>query len=566
MGGPVVMIHVGSGGLNVQAGGVRSPAVVENDLEMAAATSNKINLQRLCDDNVELKEVLSLIMDKEAFGKLFLEGLECPSRVHKRISRKMLKHLPTLLECDQAERVSDDEMIDFLVCFLVRKKNGLGRFICNCRPLNHRQAKPGPMNLPAIRDVIDAILRWKYAAQCDGTTFFCQFELAEDIRRHFACRLTEMRGEIVSIILRRMPMGWSHAPRIAQAVANHIMKDIGVGWVDNFIFGATSLNEFFRKRKLLRQRLDRYNVQVDDMEMTPTTNFFALGLEFDLEGSRFRLDPSWIEKRREIFQRAHVEVMTYRQAFELFGSLVWTAHVKSEPLWLRAESLAMLSLIASEVDGRWDESFSSPSYARKNLIEWSNDALANAWCGSPRSRVGGDTTLGRVVLGQETRMVFSDASDHGCAWVSVSARSIVAGQRWRRAGSAGENIFLGELEALLGAYQRYGAEARYAIDNLGLKKAVDKGHSSSYTANVRMREKFRRTKPSVEWVPTEKNIADPFSRDAPLPTFPAPIQDWVIVDDGVGYQTDAISSKNDLFCELTPWIRIKTTEERKLCF
>ena len=79
-----------------------------------------------------------------------------------------------------------------------------------------------------------------------------------------------MRGKIVNV-LNRMPMGLSHAPRIAQAVVNSIVEDIGVALVVNFVFGAASTLDFERQRARLRERLFNYEIEVDDLDMCLST-------------------------------------------------------------------------------------------------------------------------------------------------------------------------------------------------------------------------------------------------------------------------------------------------------
>jgi hypothetical protein len=64
-------------------------------------------------------------------------------------------------------------------------------------------------------------------------------------------------------------MGWTWGPCIAQRVSNHLVRDVGVAWVDNFIIGATTPGSFEEKLKTYKERLLRYNVAVDDNTLKP---------------------------------------------------------------------------------------------------------------------------------------------------------------------------------------------------------------------------------------------------------------------------------------------------------
>ena len=531
---------------------------------MAKTTTNKIDQERLCEDSEHLRDVLKIIMNGEDFRKLFVEKVLQKSTC-RRLSRGMKRHLQTILKCDLAQ-LTYEKVTESMACFLVEKKKGnVGRFICNCRPLNERQARPGPMELPMINFVISEVLKWNYASQCDGKAYFCQFELCEEIRKSFTCRLADFRGEIVNILLKRLPMGWAHAPRIAQAVRNFVMDHIGIGWVDNFLFGGATQEEFESKRSLLRERLIRYNIEVDDMEMEACRNLKALGIEFDLVKHRYRLDEDWIASRKPLFDFINQnDSCTYREVFVVLGSLFWTSYVADDPLWNHAETLAMISQLAKEVTS-WEGKTSIPNYAKSDLKNWTSKVLQNEWmtvkqspcqtgteglrtqCAPTEDTLSESCRQPPPARSSSTRCL-SDASDNHAAWVRIMDDAIIAGEQWRR--DPKENIFLGELDALIHAVQAYPDDDQ-TVDNLGLHMAVRKGHSSSYEANVRMRSSFGQKKPHTDWIRTHRMLADPFSRNFDLPSFPNSIWNWVTnkpypetISDGNG-DTGALSSNKN---------------------
>jgi hypothetical protein len=274
----------------------------------------------------------------------------------------------------------------------------------------------------------------------------------------------------------------------------------------------------------------------------------------------YRLDPKWIEKRSEVLDRGTVRRMTFRQAFELLGSLIWASYIKDEPLWMHAESLAALQHLASEVNDQWDSECEIPSYASQDIQEWAEMVRKNCWCNSPDPRGEGATRVAPAGWEHASgEAVFSDASDVAGAWVRVIQDVIVAGQQWMR--KPPEHIFLGELEAFVHAVRANRDVSLFLVDNLSLKLAVDKGHSSSYQANCRFRESLRNSRPRVEWLSTTLNIADPFSRATKLPKFPSAISDWVEDDelgDTVTRSSHKLVSSPDVL-SIVKWRGLKTT-------
>lgn len=108
------------------------------------------------------------------------------------------------------------------------------------------------------------------------------------------------------------------------------------------------------------------------------TKLKALGMEFDLVKHQYRMDPEWVDKRSVLLNGALTadwEGKTYRQVFEVYGCLIWAAHVSHTPLWTYAEAIAALSEIAKSVNGEWDSVCVLPKYAYGNLTEWSKRVL-----------------------------------------------------------------------------------------------------------------------------------------------------------------------------------------------
>jgi hypothetical protein len=357
------------------------------------------------------------------------------------------------------------------------------------------------------------ILQADVAAKTDGKSYFYQFGLPRRIRRFFKCRLAGRRGGFRDVQLARLPMGWSWSPAIAQWTSNFLVRGCGLAWLDDFIICGTRA-DFAHKRNAFQERLQKYNVEVDNTELEGSDHLLALGLEFDLSAKRYRVDPAWIERRRERWLETLKEhrsgrSTTIRQLLEVYGSLIWTSYVLEEPLWMHAEALAALSQVAKQAaHGGFDDHVVVPQYALDDLSRWVDDACTSKWC-SPRNRPL-----------EFDEFVFSDASDTACAFIHVVGKDIIDGDAWLRLEK--EHIFLGELDAACAAAPRASDDALYAVDNKTLHYVFARGHSSSFVANVRLRAAFPHRRPWSSWIPTHIEPGDKYTRGTSLPSFPRP--------------------------------------------
>jgi hypothetical protein len=275
------------------------------------------------------------------------------------------------------------------------------------------------MGLIKLHDLIRAVLSCSHAATADGTSYFYQFILHADIRPYFKARLAGFRGRVAEVMMKRMPMGWSWAPRIAQHVSNVLTRGVGVAWLDDFFIGGKNIDEFNSNRELFQQRVRRYNVQLDDDTLTPSTQIEMVGLEFDLVDRRYRLQEKWV--RQENFTDIDLRHPTsVRNWCRLFGALVWADHAAASPLWKRAECLAAISHLAKLGYLDFEQITTLPDYCLGNLEEWITDVLRNPWRSAPATA---PTT--------PTAFFFSDASGAASAWARVSRDEVMThAEQW----------------------------------------------------------------------------------------------------------------------------------------
>jgi hypothetical protein len=498
-----------------------TPAIRDNKLTLAPTSTNTINFETLVEDHPHLQDVLAPIREPTVFRALFKGGLE--PRTRRPLSRDMKAHHEALLEYDIAEPYAAPAdpavfhalaFVVWCVLFLVPKKAaGLGRLVVDAREVNRAQQRPGEMGLIRLHDLIRSVLSFSHAAKSDGCSYFYQFLLHPDIRPFFRSKLANWRGSIIEVMLKRMPMGWSWSPRIAQFVSNAIIRGLGVAWLDDFIIGGRDEQEFAEATAEFRRRVQRCNVAMDDLTLAPSTRLEAVGLEFDLTTKQYRLAPSWVEKK-DFTPLKPGACRTYRDWFRLYGALVWADHATARPLFLRAEALAALSALARAVDGDYDRITEMPAYAIANVNEWMAEVAQNAWHFAPEARPE-----------QPSDYIFSDASGHSSAWVRIAHDTIVDGDQWSTDDD--RHIFLKELEALLEAAttcKQKLSTTLFVTDNAPSNFALRKKHSSSYKANVMMRTALGRSSPLWSmWTSTYKMIADEFTRGSKLPTLPSPL-------------------------------------------
>ena len=122
-----------------------------------------------------------------------------------------------------------------LSIFQVLKKNGKARLVMNAKPVNEFFKSPPNMELPSIHEVIDFVLSNEVAATADARAFFYQLPLPPLLRRYFGVRVpTASRGRSFDTFeFKKIPMGWSWAPAIGQAVSSNILAFFFFSLKDN---------------------------------------------------------------------------------------------------------------------------------------------------------------------------------------------------------------------------------------------------------------------------------------------------------------------------------------------
>jgi hypothetical protein len=242
----------------------------------------------------------------------------------------------------------------------------------------------------------------------------------------------------------------------------------------------------------------------------------VLGIEFDLTRLAHRLSQPWVTgwKSSTAWSRVRRNVATNREFAAVFGHLIWAAQVQG---WALAEWPSTLSFVSrvgtrTQESDCWDASCDVPASVRREL----GGAIARAQLGEwvletpvPRSGV----------------QLWSDASSREWAALSERGGRLVSGvQGVFSAGSSrlifGQEAFA-HAEGLMTLPIPPG-RVPSLIDNRGVVGAFRRGHCKAYGVNkiiakCRRFASSRGLRPTYYWVPTELELADPFTRGRVLP-------------------------------------------------
>ena len=457
-------------------------------------------------------DFLHLLQNVNAFHAHMLRA----PKGNRPVSRFMRHHLPDLLRMGVVEKTEGPIVVHRT--FTVPKKDSTLRLICDCRKLNRVFECPPAMHLPSIHNVIENLLDSEWMAHADARSYFYQFSLAPEIRSYFGAVLGHARGETCSIQFSSMPMGWSWAPAIAQRVSNRIVRDIGLAWVDNFLLFGKSKSEVENHAKEFRARVHAVQLEVDDLTMKPLQQACVLGIEFDLKNKKYRMSEKWTEKAYSRYNDIIGNgTWTAVELYTLSGLLMWRATVMKIPLCTFAHLLQTLGKVARKVhdEKSWEISFSPTDHLLGELTDAFSALKRNVWL----------KKIGHIPK-EEKVEVWTDASS--IAWAILLFNQGILETAKQGMTKPGAHIFYSELSAALGgimaAVRKGHRDILLNVDNAPVAMALQRRASTNFTANRWMQYIPSNTNLEVKWVPTNAQIADPFTRKSsaedltPLPS------------------------------------------------
>jgi hypothetical protein len=387
--------------------------------------------------------------------------------------------------------------------FKVPKGEGQARLILDCRTLNAALPKPGNMGLPLIHDVYDTLLRCRFIAQIDARSYFYQFELDPKAQAMFGCNLVAKRGLKLQRRFTVLPMGFKFAPGIAQHTSLHLLRNmtwtgVKTAWVDNFLFGAESMEDLEQGLTEFQALCSHVGLDVKPPERGQRLK--VLGALIDVQTKTVRAT----EEAQRALQEARMDLKkpTPRKVFRFMGTALWQlVAICRTPLCMVEAAIEIMRRVLPEY-GKWD---TPCTLTREDM-----DALENVV----------SFTRNPYTSRQEanhTHLWWSDASDAhiGWAWneadLSMGATDV-------------HGIFARELlagaTALLNA-DKNAQSARLCIDNKAAERALIRGLSSSKAGNIILRKLYDanlKQSHEVMWVSTDIQRADNPSRGLMIAT------------------------------------------------
>ena len=263
-----------------------------------------------------------------------------PTLPNKLFPRSEIPHrfILTLLASQIIEQIPRPEQSNFGYCFLVEELTKKRyRLVCDTIAVNAAVDTPTPSFTPiaAVRNNIAAHPdKTRFASVYDMKAFFFQFQLHPSVRDNFVFKVGAFYFRF-----KRLPMGTTFAPTIAQAVllflvrsANeeHLLFD---AYIDNVLILAPDIASLHRFHTRFMALCEKYGCTVGEISLA--TRFPShRGLAFDLENRLFSLTSSFLQKlaaKAHTPRRSHWLTLS-ADCKQMMGSIIYALTATSQPL------------------------------------------------------------------------------------------------------------------------------------------------------------------------------------------------------------------------------------------
>lgn len=357
----------------------------------------------------------------------------------------------------------------------------------------------------------------RFAVCCDFSGFYHQFAAVpkEPFMFHHLGRY---------FTLTTIPTGSSPCAAVAQeqseAAASFIRKmfpEVHVDvYIDNVRLAANdeqllrrALVAFFEVCKSLQIDI---NENLEDLLQKSFTKYTFLGIQYDHDARTTRLDPEYTQKLLEIYQhfdtQANPRQVTLRNLLRFFGRLTYASAVNG---LARAPYYYIMKFMRRQVGRRLD----APTEVWSSIIPlWKTWASAQMTA-QPRSW----SHLGHA-NGECESVLITDASlsGYGCILLRADGTTSIVAGKWS-AEESKHSINLLEVRALRIGLESFAVDLAddpfsVLIDNTTAMYAVKNGCSRAFEINDEVaRVALLTTRmTSINWVKSENNAADPFTR------------------------------------------------------
>ena len=462
-------------------------------------------------------------------------------------NKKYASHLKSLERWKVTVPCPMEQIRFFVSYFAVAKNDTMARSIVNAKRFSTMCKVPPPVNIPCITDVLK---RLNAAA---ATPMWIVYG---DIRHFFhAIPIGASIGNFFGILLKqqayrwsRLPMGWSHSPVTAQAIAWLLISfrfEHEESMLDETVFRGAQLPTFVQLGRYgwCCITYDNYVCVVNDVTIASSfhvriarnANYFGLQLkEHDMRTSRrmresdepvilLGVQVCTIKRRFGIRWRVNPKklkmqnaILTRRDAARVVGRCLYRKYIMLLPLVLASGALELIAILRKVAESKgesWDARHHLDEDQVRLLRVELQELMVNEWITVEHGR---EPT--------ETIYVVSDASLEGHGYVVLRKDGAMVHQhmsRWN-AEMSKLHIFFLELRSAIEAQQWIresmpSAVIYHAIDNSAARQVLEHGYSSTLVGNKWLKSHLGGGLLHVRYVPiaSADNAADELSHLKP---------------------------------------------------
>lgn len=465
-------------------------------IDVATANAQRI-YQAALEEDPTLAELVAFFLlpsgDKET--KLLFSIAELPHILSKGFSNDDVDLLRS------AGVIKEGNAAFALGAFKVPKKDGLSRFIVNCKPINDvfPLFREVSMNGENLYELTDWALHYKVIWSVDANAYFFHFKLQGNAKELFPVRFDRERSSI-TVFMDRLPMGFTLAPAIAQRtsnlITNAVRKEIQrngwdakvAAWIDNFIVFAHDDITANKVMSVVEIKLSHFNIKFKDRDKSG----IFLGLVRSPEG--LVMQKEWVSAfKKDIASIPKDHICNSKLIERILGKALWVNYaIVRQPLALHPNILALARRLPSAAGV-----LTLTPHEKIELDHWPTLA---------------EGQLIKKLPMPPPRAVWSDARPNILAVVTKGTVFIAL-------LPLNINIALAEIIAAAWGGSIYHKDAHLIIDNTTAAYALAKGHCKSAAINEIIKNYFKRGQPrgSILWICSKLQIADAPTRGA-VPT------------------------------------------------
>ena len=455
-------------------------------------------------------------------GRVFAESLSESVPVPGPKSDLRPSFVTALLKAGVVEKAArrDDKKGAVAVFDVPKTDPCVRRIIVDGRPVNSRLPAPPKFRLTTPQELAGALAATgAVAAQViDLKGYFHQFPLGDEVSNFFCVRSGQTWYR-----WRRLPMGFSYAPFIAQSTSEVFLgglldRGATVYLDDILVWGACEV-EVRARAAYIRDRMACANGEVNERKsmQTPAGLVRYIGLEWDVPNASYRIPQDWrAEAQTRVEACLGARALPLHRWWGMLGLLFRVAHVHGLRLCYLCGSLQFMRAWARRVtsgDATWDTECGYPEGARQEA-----QGMILRFLGSEEWLPPPVPPPRRFSVA-----IWSDASTTGWGYVSTEAGDGASRARWGQWAAPQESAEMFHLElwaarrAVTDAIHRGHRTVILFVDNDAVRLVLGKGHARTRWGNSMLREVTDAldqsgTQLEVRWITTEVMPADGWSR------------------------------------------------------